>query len=55
MTEELKTWLELQFYKSNIPKYHKYFNEWLLNVNDNQIDGFKQQMIGMITQSKIQH
>lgn len=55
MEKDLRDWLEQRFYYDNHKKYHKYFNEWVLGVNDDQIDGFKQQMIGMITQSKIQH
>lgn len=55
MEKELKDWLEIQFYKDNIKKYHKYFNEWISNLTFEQIDGLHQQMIGMITQSKVQH
>ena len=55
MEKDLKDWLELQFYKDNIKKYHKYFNDWVSNLTLNQIDGFREQMFGMINQSKIQH
>jgi hypothetical protein len=55
MEKDLKDWLEIQFYKDNIRKYHKYFDEWVSNVTLDQIDGLRQQMVGMITQSKVQH
>ena len=38
-----------------IKKYHKYFEEWISGITSNQIDGMREQMIGMITQSKIKH
>lgn len=55
MDKDLYNWIELQFYRDNIKKYHKYFSEWVSNLTQNQILGLKDQMIGMITKSKIQH
>ena len=52
MTNVLKEWLRAEFYKSNLPKYKKYFDEWFENITGNQIDGFEQQRIGQITKSK---
>jgi hypothetical protein len=48
-------WLEIQFYKDNINKYHKYFTEWVSALTESQIPGFEDQMIGISTQSKSQH
>ena len=55
MSIDLYNWLETEFYKANIKKYHKYFKKWVEGITPDQIEGFKEQMIGMITQSKIQH
>ena len=55
MEKDLRDWLEIQFYRNNINKYHKYFKEWVDNLTDNQILGLREQMIGFITQSKINH
>lgn len=55
MEEDILNWLEIQFYRDNHKKYHKYFQEWVKNITLNQIDGFREQMIGIQTQSKIQH
>lgn len=55
MEKDLIDWLEIQFYKTNIPKYHKYFKEWVSALTESQIPGFRDQMIGMATQSKSQH
>ena len=41
-----------EFFKSNHPKYHKYFQEWIANVTQGQIEGFEKQRIGQITQNK---
>ena len=45
MTKELYEWLEVQFYRSNIVKYRKYFIIWVSNLTENQINGFYKQMI----------
>lgn len=55
MNEELKLWLEKEFYYSNHPKYRKYFQEWFNNLLPHQLEGFYKQMIGMKTKSKVQH
>ena len=55
MSDELYTWLEKEFKYSNHKKYHKYFNEWVKNITNSQIDGFNRQMIGQLTKSKIIH
>ena len=41
MNEELYNWLERMFMFSNIPKYRKYFKEWVDNITDDQISGFE--------------
>ena len=55
MDRDLYNWLQKQFYADNIKKYHKYFEEWVAGVTPAQIVGFQDQMIGMITQSKVKH
>lgn len=55
MDTQLYNWLEKEFYRSNHPKYHKYFKEWVDNIILTQIEGFRNLMIGQITQSKVQH
>ena len=52
MNNILKEWIRVEFYKSNIPKYVKYFDEWFENITENQIDGFEQQRIGQLTKNK---
>lgn len=37
-------WLKDKFYKDNIPKYVKYFDEWVINLTENQVNGFYKQM-----------
>ena len=51
----LKKWIEIEFYNSNIKKYHKYFEEWYSNLCNNQLDGFNNQMIGKLNNSKVKH
>ena len=53
MTKELHDWLEKEFIMSNHKKYHKYFKEWINNLTNDQINGFNDLMIGVLTQSKI--
>lgn len=36
MTEELKTYLWNEFKFNNLPKYYKYFDEWINNLTENQ-------------------
>ena len=54
MTKELHDWLEKEFSMNNHKKYHKYFKEWIKNLTNDQINGFNDLMIGVLTQSKIQ-
>ena len=54
MTKELHDWLEKEFNMNNHKKYHKYFKEWVKNLTNDQINGFNDLMIGVLTQSKIQ-
>jgi hypothetical protein len=44
MNEELYTYLESMFIRSNIPKYRKYFKEWIDNVTEEQLVGFERMM-----------
>ena len=44
MERELYEWLEFRFYHDNHVKYRKYFKEWVINITQNQIDGFRRQM-----------
>ncbi len=44
MERELYEWLEYRFYRDNHLKYRKYFKEWVTNLTQNQIDGFRRQM-----------
>ena len=55
MTKELHDWLEKEFSMNNHKKYHKYFKVWVENLTNDQIKGFQDLMVGVITQSKIQH
>lgn len=48
MTDELYNWLEKQFNYSNHVKYRKYFKEWISNITDNQIDGYRNQMTAIL-------
>ena len=37
LNENVKQYLWKEFRCNNIPKYHKYFDEWLENLTDDQI------------------
>ena len=37
MTEEVKQYLWTEFKFNNLPKYYKYFDNWLENLTENQI------------------
>lgn len=42
MIKELeKEYLKQRFYRDNIFKYHKYFEEWFSNLTDTQLFYFK--------------
>lgn len=40
MTQELHYYLQKEWMKNNHPKYHKYFDEWVVNITPNQIHYF---------------
>lgn len=44
MNEEIYNWLESMFMRSNIPKYRKYFKEWVDGLTEGQITGFDRMM-----------
>lgn len=44
MSSELYLWLKDQYLKSNIKKYHKYFEEWVANLTPIQVLGFEHNM-----------
>lgn len=46
-------WLEKEFNLCNHKKYHKYCQEWISNLTENQIEGFEKQRISQIDKSKI--
>jgi len=52
MNSVLFEWLRSEFHDSNLPKYKKYFEDWVSNITENQIEGFENQRIGQITKSK---
>ena len=53
LERELYNWLEREFYKSNHTKYHRYFKELITNICPHQVEGFRNQMIGQLTKSKV--
>lgn len=44
MENELFEWLKFRFYRDNHVKYRKYFDEWVANITESQIEGFKKCM-----------
>ena len=40
----LEIWLREHWYRDNHPKYHKYFDEWFMNITASQRSGFEHQM-----------
>ena len=51
MTQEeksIKEYIRRDFYRSNIEKYHKYFDEWYNNLTDTQLFYWKKRMNGQI-------
>ncbi len=44
MDKELLEWLRFRFYRDNHVKYRKYFDEWVENVTEDQLVGFKKCM-----------
>ena len=41
LSENVKQYLWEEFRRNNIPKYHKYFDEWIKNLTDKQIIFYK--------------
>lgn len=37
MNEELKIWLWNEFKFTTLPKYYKYFEEWIKNLTETQV------------------
>lgn len=37
MDDQLYVYLKKEWKENNLPKYQKYFDEWVKNVTDNQI------------------
>ena len=44
MNNKLYEWLRREFYHSNHAKYRHLFEEWIKNINSDQIEGFSKQM-----------
>lgn len=44
MNKELRTYLEWRFRVNNINKYQKYRDEWIVNLNYNQLMYFELEM-----------
>ena len=44
MEDKLFEWLKFRFIRDNHKRYHKYFDEWISNITQSQIEGFKKCM-----------
>lgn len=44
MDKELKNWLEMRWRHDNHAKYRHLFSEWVTNITEGQIAGFRKQM-----------
>lgn len=44
MDNELYEWLHERWHRDNIPKYQHYFEPWVSNITDSQIEYFRKQM-----------
>jgi len=53
MSKELYNWLEFRFRHDNLKKYHKYFQQWVDNITENQVQGFYNQFTSFIGQDII--
>lgn len=42
MNEQLYKYLQEHWKTCNLPKYQKYFNEWVANLTPDQINGYNQ-------------
>ena len=51
--KELYDWLQFRWRNDNHTKYHKYFDDWVNNVTEDQIDGFNKQLNSKIGQDYI--
>lgn len=40
MTPALKSYLWGEYSRNNLPKYYKYFEQWVSNLTDNQVAYF---------------
>lgn len=45
---DLKEYIEKDFYRSNIAKYRKYFEEWYENLTEIQLEFWAKRMNGQI-------
>lgn len=43
MTKVMYEYLKQRFYRNNHAKYRKYFDEWVSNVTETQIDYFEKE------------
>jgi hypothetical protein len=48
MNKILYEYLRTRFYQSNISKYRKYFEEWVSNLTDTQIEYFEIERLKLI-------
>lgn len=46
--ENLKEYIRRDFYRSNLDKYRKYFDEWYSNLTSIQLDSYVKRMAGQI-------
>ena len=49
ITPQLKSYLWQEFNKNNLPKYYKYFEQWVSNLTDNQVAYFTAYMLNLKT------
>lgn len=52
---ELYDWLQYHWKRDNHKKYQSYFDPWIENITEGQIDGFSIQMDGERRQRNVQH
>lgn len=43
--KKLIHWLTIEFLRSNHSRYHKYVEDWIKNLTNDQLIGFEKQMI----------
>lgn len=44
MDKELKEWLQFRWIRDNHKRYRNLFEEWVCNITQNQINGFRKCM-----------